>query len=285
MFKFLRSSIGLALVIGFVVGLIALFTYFAASISTAPTTTIQLLPTFDITPAAPLAFERVFGEDGDGSFGRLHPALVNAVSIYGERDVVAAGVQPLGAYLPRTGNVALDWRNPTPLPTPLPYPTSPPLPLPTPRSSLPIVIPTLSPLDDNGEPRVLPYGGDACAPADLPADGILSQRFHAYHYGIDLAVPLGTPVIATHSGIVTTADWSDIGYGYLVVIENAPFSTYYAHNMSFNVQVGQQVGKGSIIAWSGSTGNSSGPHIHYEVRVDDTPLDPLTFGAFGYGSC
>ncbi|RMG83030.1 MAG: M23 family metallopeptidase, partial [Chloroflexi bacterium] len=130
-----------------------------------------------------------------------------------------------------------------------------------------------------------PYAGESCAPSGLPVGGVLTQRFHVYHAGIDLGVPLGTAVRATHSGKVIFAGWSDVGYGYLVILQNGPFITYYAHNTSFNVTVDQLVGKGSIIAWSGSTGNSSGPHVHYETRINDIPVDPLTFSSRGYSSC
>src|SRR5262249_47853807 len=102
---------------------------------------------------------------------------------------------------------------------------------------------------------------------------------------IDIGVPLGTPVLATQSGQVTFADWSPVGYGNLVIIQNGNFITYYAHNTSFNVIIGQTVRKGSVIAFSGSTGNSSGPHVHYETRIDDVPVDPLTFESRGYPSC
>ena len=199
-----------------------------------------------------------------------------ALQVYG------ADIPPVGAYLPRSGNTQFDLPQPTPTPSPLPYPTSPPLPLPPLPGSL---IPTVSPLDENGQPRALVYGGDECAPGGNPVEGILTQRFHAYHSGIDLAVPLNTPVLATHSGTVTYADWSEVGYGYLVIVQNGKFITYYAHNTSFNVTEGAIIGKGSIIAWSGSTGNSSGPHVHYETRIDDIPVDPLTFESRGYTSC
>jgi murein DD-endopeptidase MepM/ murein hydrolase activator NlpD len=132
---------------------------------------------------------------------------------------------------------------------------------------------------------VEPVGAGNCAPSGNPAEGILSQRYHRYHPGIDMSVPINTPVIATHSGIVTFADWSDIGYGFLVIIQNGQFISYYGHNTSFNVQRGMQVVKGSIVAWSGSSGNSSGPHIHYETRLNDYPIDPLTFASRGFPSC
>jgi murein DD-endopeptidase MepM/ murein hydrolase activator NlpD len=190
-------------------------------------------------------------------------------------------LQPLGIYLARIPNS-------TPqrgvLPTPLPYPTSPPLPLPY-NPSVPL--PTVAQFNNDGTPRTLPFvaTGTDCAPAGNPVDGILTQRFHPYHSGIDIGIPLGSAVYATHSGQITFADWSNVGYGYLVILQSGAFITYYAHNTSFNVNVGQYVGKGSIIAWSGSTGNSSGPHVHYEVRINDVPVDPLTFESRGYGSC
>lgn len=95
----------------------------------------------------------------------------------------------------------------------------------------------------------------------------------------------GTPVLATHSGEITFAGWSDEGYGNLIIIESGVFSTYYGHLESLNVVDGQAVQRGMVIGWSGSTGNSSGPHLHYEVRINNIPLDPLTFEQRGYISC
>lgn len=196
--------------------------------------------------------------------------------------VYGADVPPVGAYIPRLGNSQFDLLQPTLTPSPLPYPTSPPLPLaPLPGN----LIPTVSSLDENGELRTSPYVGDECIPAGNPVDGILTQRYHAYHSGIDIAIPLDTAVLSTHSGTVTFAGWSEIGYGYLVIVQNGQFITYYAHNNSFNVTEGAQIGANSIIAWSGSTGNSSGPHVHYETRINDIPVDPLTFTSRGYKTC
>lgn len=223
-------------------------------------------------------------------FSQLNPAIVlyldsrqpnyNVIPL----DSLGPSIQPIGAYLPLTGNAQFQLAAPTPLPTPLPYPTSPPLPLPYAPD---VVLPTVSAFTEDGRPRTIPYEPSEtdCAPAGMPAEGILTQRFHIYHSGIDIGVNLGTPVLATHSGQVIYADWSDVGYGYLVILQSGAFITYYAHNTSFNVSTGQYVGKGSIIAWSGSTGNSTGPHIHYETRINDVPVDPLTFESRGYPSC
>lgn len=210
-------------------------------------------------------------------YAAIDPAFVEAVDLapsnYGEFQL---GIQPVGIYLPRTGDTVFEPLLPTALPSPLPFPTSPPLPLPA-LSDLPTLVP--------GSERFTPYGGDECAPKGLPVDGILTQRFHRYHSGVDIGVPSNTPVLSTHSGQVIFADWSTIGYGYLVIIQNQRFITYYAHNTSFNVEAGDVVGQNSIIAWSGSTGNSTGPHVHYETRINDIPVDPMTFDSRGYPSC
>ncbi len=276
----LRSFLILVILLAF----IAAVTYFAGWVALAPRSTPQLadatlavtpLPTLQNTPIAPYAL--------------VNPQIVQlaerSASNYGSTTSLP-GIAPMGIYLPRTGDAAFVLPAPTNAPTPLPYPTSPPLPLP----ALP-ELPTLVPLPTDVEAgeaevaRVLPAQGTACAPAGNPVEGVLTQRFHVYHSGIDIGVPLSTPVLATHSGEVIYADWSAIGYGYLVIVESGRFVTYYAHNTSFNVEAGMQVGKGSILAWSGSTGNSSGPHVHYETRIDDVPVDPLTFSARGLPSC
>ncbi len=276
-FKRYGVAIILALLIG---GGIGLFTFWAGTVGSDNLGFPIALSPLPTTNALPIAGTPV------ARFARLRPEILDYLdyaSGYGviPLDVLGSEIQPVGAYMPMSGNVQLNFTEPTPLPTPLPYPTSPPLPLPAIPNQ---PIPTIE-LDENGTPRTLPYAGDSCAPKGNPVDGILTQRFHLYHSGIDIATPLGTPVLATHSGQVIFADWSDVGYGYLVILQNGPFITYYAHNISFNVSVNQFVGRGSIIAWSGSTGNSSGPHVHYETRINDVPVDPLTFDSRGYLAC
>jgi murein DD-endopeptidase MepM/ murein hydrolase activator NlpD len=103
------------------------------------------------------------------------------------------------------------------------------------------------------------------------------------HEGIDLLIPMGSPVYATADGTVTYAGWNNGGYGYLVVIQHGNgFSTYYAHNSRVLVSVGDTVERGHHIAVSGSTGRSSAPHCHYEVRIDGVPQDPREYlGAVG----
>ncbi|MEO5358006.1 MAG: M23 family metallopeptidase [Nitrospirae bacterium YQR-1] len=103
------------------------------------------------------------------------------------------------------------------------------------------------------------------------------SRRSEYHTGVDLPLPSGSPVKATANGIVVFADWS-AGNGRLIVIEHGfGFTTCYAHNSEIAVKVGQQVKRGDTIGYSGSTGNSTGPHVHYEIWKDNVPIDPQPF--------
>ena len=98
-----------------------------------------------------------------------------------------------------------------------------------------------------------------------------------YHEGIDIASDYGVPVEATASGTVTQAGWVD-GYGYLVEIKHdGGITTRYGHNSALLVTVGQQVEQGTVVALVGSTGNSTGPHCHYEVRINGDAVDPVYF--------
>ncbi|MCT2400052.1 M23 family metallopeptidase [Novosphingobium mangrovi (ex Huang et al. 2023)] len=96
------------------------------------------------------------------------------------------------------------------------------------------------------------------------------------HAGVDLAVPEGTPVKATTDGVVTHAGWSG-GYGLLVQVRQAKgVETRYAHLSHISTSVGQHVKAGDVLGQAGSTGRSTGPHVHYEVRVDGHPVNPLS---------
>ncbi len=94
----------------------------------------------------------------------------------------------------------------------------------------------------------------------------MEQRSYERHPGVDLAVPSGTPVYAAQSGVIVTAGWYG-GYGLAVVIKHGDgLTTVYGHNSSVSVSRGQVVEKGQQIANAGSTGWSTGPHVHFEVR-------------------
>ena len=98
-----------------------------------------------------------------------------------------------------------------------------------------------------------------------------------FHEGVDIAGDYGTPISATAAGTVTQAGWVG-GYGYLVEVKHADgIVTRYGHNSAVLVYEGQHVDQGSMIALMGSTGNSTGPHCHYEVRINGEAVDPMYF--------
>jgi murein DD-endopeptidase MepM/ murein hydrolase activator NlpD len=97
------------------------------------------------------------------------------------------------------------------------------------------------------------------------------------HEGIDIAAPAGTPIVAAASGTVILAGWMG-GYGNLVVVDHGGgLSTAYAHMSSFASSVGQAVSQGQVIGYVGSTGHSTGNHLHFEVRVNGAAVDPLGY--------
>ena len=97
------------------------------------------------------------------------------------------------------------------------------------------------------------------------------------HKGVDLAAPSGTPVYATADGYVAKAEyWSSYG-NYIQVEHGGDMHTRYAHLSDYNVVAGQQVKKGDLIGFVGSTGRSTGPHLHYEVRIAGEAVDPRPY--------
>lgn len=99
-----------------------------------------------------------------------------------------------------------------------------------------------------------------------------------FHPGIDIGVPIGTPVYATNNGVVVEAGWNSGGYGNWVMIDNGNgVETIFGHLSEVDVHSGQIVAKGDEIGRSGDTGNSTGPHLHYEVRVNGTPVSPWKY--------
>ena len=110
--------------------------------------------------------------------------------------------------------------------------------------------------------------------------GVRSDPFRgsaAMHAGIDLAAPLGTPIYATADGTVDRAEWFG-GYGNLVEIDHGKgLQTRFGHLSRILVQPGQHVTRGMLIALMGSTGRSTGSHLHYEVRIDGRAVNPVPF--------
>jgi murein DD-endopeptidase MepM/ murein hydrolase activator NlpD len=116
-------------------------------------------------------------------------------------------------------------------------------------------------------------------PSGMPVRGFVSRDFTQegglYHPGVDIGCAIGTPVLATASGEVSFAG-TDTTYGNMVIIKhNDSISTLYGHNDTLLVKAGDDVMVGGRIALSGNTGKSTAPHVHYEVRVHDKPIDPL----------
>ena len=111
-------------------------------------------------------------------------------------------------------------------------------------------------------------------PTGLPVAGAISQAYRSGHRAMDIAVPVGTPVRATGTGRVLYAGWNNEGYGNLVILENGPYRTYYAHLDRLLVRPGEGIEAGAIVGLSGNTGNSTGPHLHYEVRLNGAQVMP-----------
>jgi murein DD-endopeptidase MepM/ murein hydrolase activator NlpD len=120
-----------------------------------------------------------------------------------------------------------------------------------------------------------------------PAKGWFTSRFgyrvspftgrSALHTGLDIAAAPGSPVYAPADGIVTYAGY-DEGYGKMITIDHGyGVTTRFGHNAQIYVQVGQKVSRWDVIASVGNTGRSTGPHLHYEVRVNGVPRDPALY--------
>jgi murein DD-endopeptidase MepM/ murein hydrolase activator NlpD len=95
---------------------------------------------------------------------------------------------------------------------------------------------------------------------------------------LDIAYAMGVPVLASDGGVVRYAGWDNTGYGWLVVVDHGNgFTTLYAHLDSFPVEVGQSVARGQIIGLMGSSGRSTGPHTHFEIRYNGVAQNPLFY--------
>jgi len=124
-------------------------------------------------------------------------------------------------------------------------------------------------------------------PKEIPVDGRISSNYgkrqnpingaEEFHTGLDISASSGSPVKATADGIVSFSGWSG-GNGYLIVLEHGHgFSTFYAHNKKNVVKVGQKVKRGDVIGYVGTTGSSTGPHVHYEIWKDGRHVNPKQY--------
>jgi len=121
-------------------------------------------------------------------------------------------------------------------------------------------------------------------PLDLPGRLIVSDRFGhrknpltgepQTHTGLDFVAPYGTPIMAARDGVVEFAGWR-MGYGKLVILQHANgYETYYGHTTEYFVRQGETVTEGQMIARVGTTGDSTAPHLHFEIRIDGNPRNP-----------
>lgn len=128
-------------------------------------------------------------------------------------------------------------------------------------SSVPSIWPVMGTLRSGVGMRGNPFGGGGTE----------------YHKGQDIAAPMGTPVIATADGTIIVAGWQR-GYGWVVYIDHGSgITTRYGHLSRIDVELGQTIRRGEQLGLVGSTGRSTGPHLHYEVRINGTPVSPLLY--------
>ncbi len=124
-------------------------------------------------------------------------------------------------------------------------------------------------------------------PIGWPAEGRISSKYgirkhpllgrRMFHSGVDISMPSGTPLRATAEGVVSFTGWEGRGGNTVVIEDGNGFRTAFAHNRENTVKVGQRVQRGDVIAYSGSTGAASGPHVHYEVWKNGASVDPAQY--------
>lgn len=126
------------------------------------------------------------------------------------------------------------------------------------------------------------------APFMLPSTGFASSGFGdprryfpdgpvSFHVGSDLAAPTGTPIVATNDGIVMVAEFYPVKGGLVVIDHGGGVTSHYFHQSVIQVEVGQHIARGGVIGEVGSTGVSTGPHLHWEMRVGDAPTNPMAW--------
>jgi murein DD-endopeptidase MepM/ murein hydrolase activator NlpD len=128
-----------------------------------------------------------------------------------------------------------------------------------------------------GGPTSTPSSAGLIWPVNGPVTSPFGWRWGRLHEGIDIGVGTGTPIKAAAAGTIIYCGWES-GYGNLTVIDHGGnLATAYGHQSSIAVACGQQVAQGDVIGYVGSTGHSTGPHLHFEVRINGSPVDPLGY--------
>jgi murein DD-endopeptidase MepM/ murein hydrolase activator NlpD len=127
-------------------------------------------------------------------------------------------------------------------------------------SYTPSIWPVMGHITDSFGERLDPFSGEG-----------------AFHTGVDVATDYGAPVHVTADGVVTIAE-NHAGYGRLVVVDHGfGITTWYAHLSAFSAVVGSRIKRGEVVGYTGISGRSTGPHVHYEVRVNNTPANPWRY--------
>lgn len=124
-------------------------------------------------------------------------------------------------------------------------------------------------------PKGWPLIGDVTSPYGKRKHPITGEK--DFHNGIDISAPPGNPVTVSADGIVSFAGWHGSGGDVVVVEHGFGFSTVYAHNKMNAVKIGQKVKRGDVVSYVGSTGDATGPHLHYEVWENGSPVNPKPF--------
>lgn len=137
------------------------------------------------------------------------------------------------------------------------------------KEKLLAAIPAIQPVSDKDLTRIASGFGTRIDPV---------YKVPKYHPGLDFAAPIGTPIYATADGVVTDAGYNEGGYGNRVIINHGfGYETLYGHMYRIKAKRGQKVKRGEVIGYVGSTGKSTGPHCHYEVHRNGTPVDPVYY--------
>ncbi len=111
-----------------------------------------------------------------------------------------------------------------------------------------------------------------------PTSGAITQYYGRYHLALDIGQWIGEPIKAAESGYGAVAGWSNVGYGWHIIVDHGNgWSTLYAHLSKINVKAGQAVTKGDVIGLAGTSGNSTGPHLHFEIRYNGVGQNPLNY--------
>lgn len=195
------------------------------------------------------------------SIAILYRVQVDDITAYGINGITDPDKLPMGQTLIIPGGIALPIVVATPVPAPRPAPVA----VAQPRAPAQAAAPVPQPRRGTGQ-------------FAWPTTGPLFTYFSAGHPGIDISPPFGTPIYAADAGRVIQIQQLSWGYGWHLYVDHGNgYVTLYGHVSYFAVNVGDYVNRGQLIARVGSTGNSTGPHLHFEIRYNGVPLNPLGY--------